>query len=287
VKRLLPAAPICCLALTAFLVSGNLLVAQTPHNQLTDKERGGGWELLFDGRTMEHWIDPAKQTPPGDAWTIEDGCLKTVPHPRITEDLLSKDTYSDFELAWDWKIAPGGNSGVKYRIQKLIPLTKATENPSLKKFEDKVQYAVEHEGHDPRAGIKEGEKAQIYVVGFEYQMIDNARHADARHGPAYQTGALYSILGPSELVSKPAGEFNHSLLIVRGKHVEHWLNGTKVIDATLDTQEMKNNLAHRWGASSAVYHLMVDQPVKDCHLSLQNHGDAAWFRDIKIKKLQK
>lgn len=284
-KRILPACPTHCLVLATLLAGATVLLAQTPHNQLTAKERADGWELLFDGRTMEHWIDPAKQTPPGDAWTIGDECLKTVPNPRITEDLLSKDTYTDFELQWDWKIAPGGNSGVKYRIQKLIPLTKATENPSLKKFEDKVQYAVEHAGHDARAGVMAGEKAQIYVVGFEYQMIDNARHADARHGPAYQTGALYSILGPSESVSKPAGEFNHSLLIVRGKHVEHWLNGTRVIDTTLDTQEMKDNLAHRWGASSAVYHLMVDQPVKNCHLSLQNHGNAAWFRDIKIKKL--
>jgi hypothetical protein len=275
----------CFILLASSLVAGFTLFAQTEHNQLSAKERAQGWKLLFDGHSMTNWIDPSHKTPPGDAWTIEDGCLKANGHHTITEDLLSKDKYSDFELEWDWKIVPGGNSGVKYRIQRLITLTKAAANPSLHKFEDQVQYAVQHQRSDDERNIKPGERAQIYVVGFEYQMIDNSRNRDAAHGTAYQTGALYSILGPKKSASKPAGEFNHSRLIVRGQHVEHWLNGVKVVDTTLDTQELKDNLAHRWGGDSEVYRLMVTQPIHECHFSLQNHDSDTWFRDIKIKRL--
>src|ERR1700716_2316909 len=96
-------------------------------NTLTKAEKAEGWQLIFDGKSMKGWIDPAKKTPPGNGWTIEDGCLKSLPHPRITEDLVSERKFHDFELVWDWKIAPKGNSGLKYRIQDFVLLTKATE----------------------------------------------------------------------------------------------------------------------------------------------------------------
>ncbi|HXR76869.1 MAG TPA: DUF1080 domain-containing protein [Bryobacteraceae bacterium] len=269
----------------ALCASSFAVLAAEPHNTLSAKERAEGWQLLFDGRTMNHWIDPAGEIPPGDAWSIDDGCLKAKPHPRITEDLVSQRKYRDFELQWDWKIAPGGNSGMKYRIQRFVVLSKQTVPAGAKRFEDKVDYAINHSTEADRSKIGSSERAQVYVVGFEYQMIDNARHPDARRGLLYQTGALYSIMGPSQAASKPAGEFNHSLLIVKGEHVEHWLNGVKVVDTTLNTEQMKKDLATRWGANSEVYRLLVDQPVKDCPISLQNHDNDAWFRDIKIKPL--
>jgi hypothetical protein len=259
--------------------------APDPHNTLSAKERADGWQLLFDGKTMNHWVNPAGENPHGDAWSIDAGCLKATSHPRITEDLVSQRKFRDFELEWDWKIAPGGNSGVKYRIQRFVVLSKQTVPSSAKRFEDKVDYAINHNTEADRSKIGSSERAQVYVVGFEYQMIDNARHPDARRGLLYQTGALYSIMGPSQSASKPAGEFNHSLLIVKGEHVEHWLNGVKVVDTTLNTEQMKKDLAKRWGADSEVYRLLVNQPVKDCHISLQNHDNDAWFRDIKIKPL--
>src|SRR3982750_1185650 len=92
-------------------------------NNLTPEEKAAGWQLLFDGKSMRNWEDPSRKTPPGDAWTIEDGSLKATSHPRITEDLISAAKYKDFELMWDWKIAPGSNSGLKYLIQALPVLT--------------------------------------------------------------------------------------------------------------------------------------------------------------------
>lgn len=240
-----------------------------------------GWVPLFDGKTMDHWIDPRALHPAGDAWTIEDGCLKAVPKPRVTEDLMSAETHGDFELQFDWRISPGGNSGVKYRIQALPILSDAHKFP---RFEQTVDYALEHQLFD-RSTIPEGGRAQIYVIGFEYQLIDNAVHPDARRGPLYQSGALYGIVPPTRDVTKPVGQFNHSRLVVQGQHVEHWLNDVKVVDVTVDAELLKHNLAKRWGESSPVYKLMTEQPKKSCPISLQNHGDAAWFRNVKIKKL--
>src|SRR3954452_3858216 len=100
--NLLSAAALACAA--AFAAP---LVA-TADNQLTAQEKSAGWRLLFDGKTYNNWEDPTKKSPRGDSFTIEDGCLKSVPHARLEEDLFTKETFRDFELVFDWKISPGG-----------------------------------------------------------------------------------------------------------------------------------------------------------------------------------
>ncbi len=254
------------------------------HNILTTAEKADGWVLLFDGKTMQHWNDPRKLNPPGDAWTIEDSCLKPVSKPRISEDLVSSESYGDFELQWDWRISPGGNSGVKYRIQAFPILVESAAHPNLGKFEDKVDFALHHQAFDRRLIAPDG-RAAIYPLGFEYQMIDNAAHPDAKRGPLYQTGALYSIHGPSTDASGPVGSFNHSKLVVRGSHFEHWLNGQKILDITVTPEMLKHALGKRWGEDSLAIQLLSQQPKKECPITLQNHGDAAWFRDVKLRLL--
>jgi hypothetical protein len=242
------------------------------------------WISLFDGKSFAHWRDPHHLTPPGDAWIIEDGSIKAIPKPTIDEDLVSANEYVDFELEWDWKISEAGNSGVKYRVQAFPILTSETRKPGAKRFEENVDYALADHSFD-RSLIHPGEKAQIYVVGFEYQMIDNARHPDAKRGPLYQTGALYSIVPPSTDATKPVGEWNRSRLVVRGIHFEHWLNGTKVVDVSATPDLLRTALAKRWGAQSETLRLLTEQPQKRCPITLQNHGNAAWFRNIRIRPL--
>ena len=258
--------------------------AVRPHYVLTAEEAAAGWKLLFDGTSMDAWLDPAQLHPPGDAWSIEDGCLAAKPRPLITEDLVSKETFQDFELVFDWKIAKGGNSGVKYRIQEMPILLNAEHVPRGAKFEDLVDAAIKNHVTS-RSVIKPGERAQIYVVGFEYQLIDNGGHPDALRGPLYQSGSVYSIFPPSRDVTRPVGQFNHSRLVLKGNHVEHWLNGEEVVDANLDSSQVRETLAKRWGKDSPVCDLLVNQPKKLCPISLQNHGDAVWFQAIKIRKL--
>jgi len=233
------------------------------------------WVSLFDGKTMAGWEDPRQKVPPGDAWTIDDGCLKANRGARITEDLFTKDVFRDFELEWEWKVAPGANSGVKYRIQDRVFLA---HHPA-RRFEDIVNFSLLNR---PAARPDHG---QEYVVGFEYQILDNTRNSDARAGTSHRAGALYDIAGPSKDATRPVGEFNQSRLVVKGNHVEHWLNGEKVVETDLDSPLAAERIARRWGNDTAVTVDLTKQPRKDCPISLQNHGGDTWFRNIRIRRL--
>ncbi len=264
------------LLLLALLPS--VFIAQ--HNALTPEEQRDGWVLLFDGKTMKNWVDPASKTPPGNAWNITpEGELHTISHPSITEDLFTAATYRDFELSFEWRISPAGNSGVKYRIQdhrflldqiKGEPFTATVERTMLE-----VLVPRKAEGQD-------------YVIGLEYQITDNAANRDAlTAGPKHSTGALYDMVAPVNASPKPLADFNSSRIIVKGDHVEHWLNGVKVVDSSLKSKDVLGGIKKRWGDSPMVYALLVKQLKKDCPISLQNHGDEAWFRNIKVKRLNK
>jgi len=252
-----------------------LYAAPPADNELTPQEKTAGWQLLFDGRSYAGWEDPGRKSPPGDSFTIDHGCLKATSHARITEDLFTLDTFGDFELAFDWKISPAGNSGVKYRIQDRVILRDGFTG----KFEDLVALSMRDRRRDRPA------QGQEYVVGSEYQITDNQHNPDARRGPLYQSAALYGVFPALRDVTRPVGEFNQARLVVRGKHIEHWLNGEEVLDGALDAPEVAASMAQRWGADSAVYHLLVDQPQARCRISLQNHGDEAWFKNVKIRRL--
>jgi len=234
--------------------------------------------LLFDGKTFANWEDPARKSSLGDSFTIENGCLKPVAHPKIEEDLFTRDSFTNFELELDWKISRGGNSGVKYRIQDRAFLH--DPGPQKMKFEDLANASFRDKRTDRPA------KGQEYVVGFEYQILDNALNADARAGKSHQAGALYDMFPPLKDATRPVGEFNHTRIVVQGDHVEHWLNGEKVVDGSLNAPEVAKGTAVRWGVGSPVYDLLVKHPRKACQISLQNHSSDAWFKNIKIRELR-
>ena len=245
-------------------------------NQLTSEESSAGWELLFDGKDMSKWNDPRRMSPPGDAWTIEDGCLKARANPQITEDLFTREAFRDFDFVFEWRISPRGNSGVKYRIQDHVFLL----HEPVKRFEDLVNLSVERpRGTRPSRG-------QDYVVAFEYQLLDDRGHPDSKAGPSHETGAVYDMIPPSQAASRPVGEFNQSRIVLRGNHVEHWLNGIKVVDADLGAEQVVERTAKRWGRNTPVYNLLIKQPKRSCPISLQNHGAGTWFRNLKIRRLE-
>jgi hypothetical protein len=269
------------LALLALLLAA--YAPAQPVNSLTPEEKSAGWMLLFDGVSFQGWVDPNLKHPPAHAWTVQDGCIKTVPHASMREDLMTVEKFRDFEMTFDWKVAPGANSGVKYRIQDRILMDRDKLRRDVP-FEQAVEYEYQNRP-SKREALGPSQAYEEYPVAFEYQVIDSVHHPDALRGPKYRAAALYGMVPPSETADRPAGEWNTSRLVVRGKHVEHWLNGVKVVDTSLDAPEVRASIEKRWRNAPGIRALLLDQPVAEGPVALQHHVDEAWFRNIKIRRL--
>jgi hypothetical protein len=159
----------------------------TTANTLTDSERAAGWKLLFDGKTGAGWRGYRQQTLPA-GWQVKDGALVCVAGGG---DIITDEQFKNFELALEWKISPGGNSGIFYR---------ASEDSDA-----------------------------IYWNAPEMQVLDDARHPDGQSRMT-AAGAAYDLYPSPAGIVKPANEWNAVRLVVNGNHVEQWLNGVKVVE---------------------------------------------------------
>ena len=211
-------------------------------NTLTDAEKAAGWVLLFDGTTIDKWRANNGTGVPGN-WSVAGGAITAAKGDGA--DLVSVEEFGDFELTVDFKVARNGNSGIFYR-------------------------GVEAKG------------APIYHSAPEFQVIDNEGHPDAKNGPDRYCGANYALDPPNPASAcKPAGEWNSARLVVKGAHVEHWLNGTKVVDYELWTDKWKGQVAASKFKAWPGYGL-----AKTGRLGLQAHGDEVAFKNLKIRALK-
>jgi hypothetical protein len=154
---------------------------------------------LFNGKDLTGWTN-ANGQPVTAGWKVEEGGV--LHRAAAGGDIYTAEEYGDFELSWEWKISPAGNSGLKYRVK---------------------QY--------PGKGF----------LGCEYQLLDDVNHPDGKIGPKRQTASLYDILPPSaEKSLKPVGEWNSSKVVVKGNTFEHWLNGAKVLTVDLTSETFKS-----------------------------------------------
>jgi hypothetical protein len=228
-------------------------LAQAP-NALSAQEKAAGWHLLFDGETSTGWRSSRSSGFPLTGWEVKDGLLSVTEHGGEeggnAGDIITIRKYANFELSVDFRITPGANSGIMYFVDLgLMP------------------------GHEGRGSN----------IGFEYQVLDDARHPDAKKGKSGDrtVASLYDMIPASaNKPVKPVGVWNTARIIVRGTHGEHWLNGVKVVEYNRLTPEFRAIVA------DSKFHVYPNfGEASDGYILLQDHGFPVSFRNIKIREL--
>ncbi|MCD6355404.1 MAG: DUF1080 domain-containing protein [Prolixibacteraceae bacterium] len=248
-----------------FLIIGGCNIKQKSHkieghknNQLTKAEKSEGWELLFDGKSFSKWRGLGRETVQGDHWKIEDGTIRKVNSSEVAKqadgkpvdggDLMTIETFDNFELSFEWKIKKAGNSGIKYNVSEELSMAYGSKYSAL---------------------------------GFEYQILDdNDEKYKGILKPTQFTGALYDMYAPKNVHLKPLGEFNKSRILLDGNHGEHWLNGIKVVEYEFGSEEFDSLFQHSKYAKYPGF-----EKKRKGHIVITNHNDDSWYRNIKIRRL--
>ncbi|MBI1356473.1 MAG: DUF1080 domain-containing protein [Acidobacteria bacterium] len=244
------------LIVCTLLAVASTAVAAPP--KLTPEEKAAGWMWLFDGSDTSAWMGMDRTPFPSRTWVVEDGTLRTT-EDGSGGDLRTIDEFQNFELAFDWKIAEGGNSGVKYIVQP--EWVSASFRPDL--------------------SAERKQRIRLQAVGLEYQMMDDAILDHSK--PDWElsaTGAVYLLAAPPHKNAHPPGEWNSARIVVRGDTAEHWLNGEKILTVQLGSKELLAQVEKTKFRKMSGYGRPGSGPIV-----LQHHGKPAWFRAIKVRRL--
>lgn len=208
----------------------------------------GEWTSLFDGSNLDNWKAYNSDSTIAH-WKIEDNAVVLTPSEGEnsgSENLITKDEYTDFVLSLDWKISEAGNSGIMWGVHEDAKLN------------------------------------EPYLSGPEIQILDNEKHPDGKNGPNRHAGALYDMQAPSESATNPVGEWNHFELTI--DHVKNMgmveLNGKKVNEFPLSGEEWDQMIQ-----KSKFKDWQDFAKYKTGHIALQDHGNQVSFKNIKIKEL--
>jgi len=237
---------IVCLMMSISVVS----FSQEENNTLTAQEEKDGWVLMFDGKTTNGWRGYNLQAFPEKGWVVEDGTLHVIGSGRGEAggggDILFDKKFSNFELSLEWKVSEGGNSGIFYLAQE-IP----------------------------------GEP--VWKSAPEMQILDNEKHPDAKLGVNGNraAGSLYDLIPGDMEVVKPAGEWNQVKILVYKGTVIHYVNGKQVLEYHLWTDDWNKMVLN---SKFKDYPWFLNTAAEG-YISLQDHGDDVWFRNIKIREM--
>ena len=211
---------------------------------LTNKEKSEGWEMLFNGENLQKWRSVKNDSFPSGAWVVDEGSLVLA---KKGGDIITREKYGDFELAWDFKLTEGANSGIKYFVDTLY-----------------------------------NTNGDLVINGPEYQIIDDLNYEGIKDDPngVSSTASLYLLYPPENKTLNPAGEWNHSRIVASGNQVEHWLNGVKVVSYERGSNHFKEKMAATKFKDYPDY-----GQAKQGHILLTDHGDKVYFRNIRIRRL--
>ena len=238
----------------------NQFNGKSENNTLTDQEKADGWKLLWDGKTTDGWRSPKSDNFPEKSWVIENGEFRVVAsgnaEAQAGGDIITRERYANFELSADFKTTTGCNSGIKIFVQPSIsPVDKVTGKPTGKGS----------------------------AIGLEYQILDDEHHPDAKLGRDgdRKLGALYDLFPcATNKPVNPVGEWNRARIISQGQHVEHWLNGRKILEYDRGSETFRDAVA-----KSKFKNIPNFGEWADGHILLQEHGSEVSFRNVKIRIL--
>jgi hypothetical protein len=195
--------------------------------------------------------------PPQPSWEAGDGTIHTTPGKGTHVYLLTRQSFSDFQLDFEWKAEPGANSGIKYRFQGYWVDGKLARDP--------------------------GGKTRIEPVALEYQIIDDRSHPDALTGGKHTTAALYEYWAAKKDSPPEMNVWHTARIVARGLHIEHWLDGRQVLSIELDAPEVQASFAAspRKGSSP----VLAKHERRESPIALQYHDGGVWFRNLRIRRL--
>jgi len=221
-------------------------------NTLSTSEIQEGWQLLFDGKTTSGWRGFKQEDFPDKGWHVVDGTLMIeysgTGEQGFAGDIITDETFRNFDLKCEWKISKGGNSGI---------LIYVTENDEYE--------ATWHTAHEIQI---------LDAFGYDdvHDYVPNLRQI---------SGALYDLYTPPDAAAKPVGEWNEARIKITDGHLQHWLNDSLVIYVHLWTDEWQERV------SKSKFSIYPDFGLaKEGHIGLQDHGQQVWFRNIKIRELE-
>lgn len=207
---------------------------------LSQDEQNAGWKMLFDGKTLQGWRGYKMDRPP-DGWIVTKKGELYFNKNKNGRDIMTTEEYGSFELQLEWKISKGGNSGIMFWVSE--------------------------------------DRESSYETGPEMQVLDNAHHKDGGNTTT-SAGSNYALHAPSQVVVKPIGEYNAVRIVVNGTHIEHWLNGVKIVEYEIGSADWEARVAASKFAKMPGY-----GRNRKGHIVLQDHGDKVWYRNIRIRPL--
>ena len=213
---------------------------KTAKKSKKNNQADGEWTVLFDGHSTDKLRGYKMDSFPSDKWVIDGDALRAV--PGKSTDLVTKNKFKNFELELEWKVSKGGNGGVMYRVSEDFD--------------------------------------EPWHSGPEMQIVDDLNHSDGKN-PKTSAGSLYDLIAPNDKKKlNPAGEWNKARVVFKKKHVEHWLNGEKILEYDWNSPQLKGLISQS---------KFKDKPrfmqEKKGHIDFQHHGQELWLRNIRIRKV--
>jgi hypothetical protein len=231
----------------AFFISATVAVTLNLALSPTAKanQARGNWVVLFDGSSTEHWRGFLQSEFPSEGWRVEQDALRPIEEGQVI-DLITREQYRNFELELEWRVDPKGNSGIFFHVSEEFP--------------------------------------EVWYSGPEVQVLDDVEHPDGLD-PKTSAGSIYDLVAPTNKVLRPVGEYNKARFLMVNDHLQHWLNGVKILDVDLRGDDFRKHVAASKFSEMPGFAVQPRGHISLQHASVSPLRAPVWFRNVRIREL--